>query len=68
MVPAVIGSCFRAGLLGEMGSLGSGRRSFVPVMKPADLRDRHNATIARCGDRARDRRVLFSDRCVRDCS
>jgi hypothetical protein len=36
----------------------SGRLPFVPVMKPADLRDRHNATIDWRGDRARDRRVL----------
>jgi hypothetical protein len=52
------GQLFPAGLMGEMGSLGSGRLSFVPMMKPADLRDRHDATIARRGDRARDRRVL----------
>ena len=51
-------SAVSAGLMGEMGSLGSGRLSFVPMMKPADLRDRHDATIARRGDRARDRRVL----------
>jgi hypothetical protein len=35
-----------------------GSLPFVPVMKPAHLRNRHDATIDRRGDRARDRRVL----------
>jgi hypothetical protein len=32
--------------------VGSGCLLFVPVMKPADLRDRHDAIIDRRGDRA----------------
>ena len=44
----------------SVGTPGSGGATFVSVMKPADLRDRHNATIARRGDRTRDRRVRFA--------
>lgn len=47
---------------------GSGRLPFVSVMKSADLRDRHDATIARRGVRARIGASLFSERGVRDCS
>jgi hypothetical protein len=36
----------------------SGGVSFVPVMKAADLRDRHDAALAVRSDRARNRRVL----------
>jgi hypothetical protein len=60
-VPVAIVGCFgerRFGLVGGVWQSGSGRLPFVPVMKPADLRDRHDATIARRGDRARDRDVL----------
>jgi hypothetical protein len=42
-----------------VGQLGSGCLPVVPVMKSADLRDRHDATLNQRGDRARDRRVLF---------
>ena len=37
----------------------SGRLPFVPVMKPANLRDGHHTTVGRCGDWARDRCVLI---------
>jgi hypothetical protein len=60
-VPVAIVGCFgerRFGLVGGVWQSGSGRLPFVPVMKPADLRDRYDATIARRGDRARDRGVL----------
>ena len=60
-VPGAIIGCVgerRCGLVGVRWPSGSGRLPFVPVMKPADLRDRHDATIARRGDRARDRRIL----------
>jgi len=53
-------ACFRArelGLACGVVQVGSGCVPFVPVMKPADLRDRHDATSGR-RDRARDRRVF----------
>ena len=46
------------GLACGVAQVGLGCVPFVPVMKPADLRDRHDAAIGWRGDRARDRRVL----------
>ena len=53
----------RASASGDAGTVrssatSSGGVSFVPMMKTADLSDRHDAAVPGRGDRARDRRVL----------